>query len=130
MTSAAAGPPVHALAVELRRLADEAAFHQAVDDLLDQFLELLARFVLLAVGGRAEQLVEGFVGEDAAVEQCIEDGIVQRLHRTVVVRAERIAPGVAEPAREQQVRQLRDQIVEVDLVEQVAGVLRVAELHA
>jgi hypothetical protein len=40
-----------------------------------------------------------------------------------------MTPRVVEPAREQQVGQLRDEIVDVDLVEQVAGVFGVPEFH-
>ena len=54
---------------------------------------------------------------------------MQRLHRAVFFVVERMAPRVVEPAREQQVGQLRDEIVEIDLVEQVAGVFGVAEFH-
>ena len=108
---------------------DEALLHHAVDDLLDQILELLARRFLIAVGRLAEQLLQRLLRQHAAAEQRLENGVVQRLHRAVLVAGRRIAPRVAEPAGEQHVRQLRDEILEIDLVEQVAGVLGVAIFH-
>src|SRR5206468_10969621 len=59
-------------------------------------------------------------------EQRGENGVVQRLHRPLVV----VAPvGIAEAAGEQQVGQLGDQIFQIEVVELVAGVLRVPVLH-
>ena len=46
-----------ALGLEVRRAGDEAALHHAVDDLLDEVLELLAHAFLIAVGRLAEQLL-------------------------------------------------------------------------
>ncbi len=129
LADAAAGPaPVLALGLEVRRAGDEAALHHAVDDLLDQVLELLAHAFLIAVGRLAEQPLHRFVRQHAPAEERVEDGVVQRLHRPVLVGVRRV-PGIAEPARQQQVRQLRDEILEVDLVEQVAGELGVAVFH-
>ena len=118
-----------ALLVEIRRAGDEALLHHALDDLLDQILDLLSRAFLIAVSGLAEQLLDRLVREHAAAEQRLEDRVVQRLHRAVFLAVERMAPGIVEAAREQQVGQLRDEIVQVDLVEQVAGVLGVAEFQ-
>ena len=107
---------------------DEPLFHHALDDLLNEILELLARLLLVAVGRLTEELLDGLVRQHAAAEQRLEDGIVQRLHRAVLFVA-RAAPRIVEPAREQQVGQLRHEIVDVDLVEQAACVLRVAVFH-
>jgi hypothetical protein len=51
---------------------------------------------------------------------------VQRLHRALFLV---VAVRISEAARQQQIRQLRDEILEIDLVEQVAGVLGVALLQ-
>ena len=123
--AAASARAALALGLEIRRAGDEPALHHAVDDLLDQILELLAHAFLVAVGRLAEQLLHRLVGQHAAAEERVEDGIVQRLHRAVLVSVGRI-PRVAEAARQQQVRQLRDEILEIDLVHQVAGVFGVA----
>ncbi len=72
------------------------------------------------VRGVGEQAVQHLLGQHAAVQQRVEDRVVQRLHRPVVV-ALRI-PRVVEAAREQQIGQLRDERLEVDLVEQVFDV--------
>ena len=77
----------------------------------------------------AEQAIERLFRQHAAAEERFEDRVVQRLHRPVLVTARAVAPGAVEAARQQQVRQLRDEIFHVDLVEQVAGVLGVTELH-
>jgi hypothetical protein len=77
----------------------------------------------------AEQLLQRFFRQHAAAEQRLEDGVVQRLHGAVLVARRRVAPRVAETAREQHVGQLRDEILEIDLVEQVARVLCVAIFH-
>ncbi len=130
LAKAAAGAlAVLALGLEIRRARDEPLFHHPLDDLLNQILELLARRFLIGVGRIAEQLLQRLFRQDAAAEERLEDRVVQRLHRPVLVAAGGIAPRIAEPAREQQVGQLRHEIVEIDLVHQVAGVLRVSELH-
>ena len=63
---------------------------------------------------------------DTMKEQGIEDRVVQCLHRALfgvhVARA-------AEAARQQQVGQLRHEILQVDVVQQVAGELGVAVFH-
>ena len=89
--------PIHALAVQVGRVGDEAALHHAVDDLLDQVLELLRAPVLVAVGRLAEQTVQRLVGQHAAAEERVEDGVVQRLHRPVLVGAERVPHGLLNP---------------------------------
>jgi hypothetical protein len=117
------------LALQIRRPGHEALLHHLLDDLLDQILELLPRAFLIAVGRFAEQLLQRIIREDAAAEQRLEDRIVQRLQCPVLIAARRIHPRIAEPAREEQVGELRHQILEIDLVEQVAGVFRVAVFH-
>ena len=130
LSRAAAGrPAMLALAVEIRRAGDEPLFHHAFDDLLDQIFELLARGLLVAVRGLTEQLLQRVLRQHTAAEQRLENRVVQRLHRPVLVAVQRIAPRVAEPARQQQVGQLRHEILEIDLVEQVAGVFRVSVFH-
>ena len=95
---------------------DVARLLHPLDDLLDQLLELLAQLLLIAVGRLAEDLLEHLGRQHAAAEERLENGVVQRLHRPIV-GIRRIAPGIAEPAREQQVGQLRHQLVHVELVE-------------
>ena len=51
---------------------------------------------------------------------------MQRLHRAVVLVA---AVGAAEPAGQKQIGQLRDQILQIQVVELVPGVFRVSILH-
>ena len=87
---AALAAPLLAFPVEVGGLGDEALFHQLLDELLDQVLELLARALLVAVGRLAEQPVELFVGEHASREECFEDGVVQRLHRAVDRKSTRL----------------------------------------
>ena len=51
---------------------------------------------------------------------------MQRLHRPVIL----VHPvRISESAREEQVRQLGDQILEIQIVERVTGKLRVAVFH-
>jgi hypothetical protein len=120
---------VRALAVEVGRPGQESLFHHPLDDLLDEILELLACGLLVAVRGLAQQSLQRLVRQHAAAEERLQNRVMQRLHGPVFLVVERIAPRIVEPAGEQQVRELRHEILEVDLVEQVAGVFRVAELH-
>ena len=115
-----------ALGFEIRRRGDVALLAHPLDDLLNQLFELRSRVRLIAVGRIAEQPLDRLLRQHAAVEQRVEDRVVQRLHRPLVV-VHRVR--VAEAAREQQVGQLRDQILEIQLVEHVAGEFRVAVLH-
>src|SRR5688500_6855479 len=117
------------LGVVVGSIGDEPLLHHAFDDLLDELFELLACRLLIAVRRLAQQLLQRLVREHAAAEQRLENGVVQRLHRPILVAVARIAPRVAEAASQEQLRQLRDEILEIDLVEQVACVLCVAELH-
>ena len=121
--AAAASLTPLALALEIRRRRDVALVGHPLDDLLDQLFELRARLVLIAVGGVAEQPFDGLFRQHAAVEQRVEDRVVQRLHRPLFLV---VAVRVAEAAREQQIGQLRHQILEIQLVERVAGEFRVA----
>ena len=115
-----------ALGLEIRRHRDVALLGHPLDDLLNQLFELRARVGLIAVGRIAEQLLDRLLRQHAAVEQRVENRVVQRLHRPlVVVQGVR----VAEAARQQQVRELRDQILQIEIVELVADVFRVAVLH-
>ena len=121
--AAATHRPAGLLRLEVGRRGDVARLLHLVDDLLDQLLELIAHLLLAALGLVAEHLFEQIVGQHAAVEQRFEDRVVQRLHGAVAVVA-----GVArvpEPARHQQVRQFRHQLVHVELVEQIGNVFRV-----
>jgi len=127
--AAANAPPMLALALEIRRARDESLLHHPLDDLLDQLLELLPRGFLVRVGRVAEQSLQRLLRQNPAAEQRLENRIVQRLHRAVLAAAERVAPWIAEPAGEQQIGELRHEILEVDLVEEVAGVLCVTVFH-
>ena len=115
-----------ALGVEVRRGGDVSLLAHALDDLLDQLFELRSGIRLIAVRRVAEELLNRFLRQHAAVEERVEDRVVQRLHGPVVV-VRRV--GAAESARQQQVGQLRDQILEIQLVERVAGESRVAVFH-
>ena len=126
---AAGTPPEFALLVEVRRRRDEALLHHPLDDLLNEILDLLAGRFLVAVSRLTEQPLQRLLGQHAAVEERFENRVVQRLHRAVLVAVRRIAPGIAEPARQQHVGQLRDEIVDVDLVEQVACIFCVPIFH-
>ena len=83
--AAAGAAPMLALGLEIRRAGDEALFHHALDDLLDEIFELLPRLFLIAVGRFAEQLLHRLFRQHAAAEQRLENRVVQRLHRPVVV---------------------------------------------
>ena len=127
---APAPPTVHLLRLEVRRARDEALLHHPLDDLLDQILELLPRALLVAVGRFPEQLLQRFVREHASAEEGFENRRRAAPASCDPRRSHgRIAPGVAESARQQQVRELRDKVLEIDLVEQFAGVLGVAVFH-
>ena len=115
-----------ALAFEVGRRGDIPLLAHALDDLLNQFLELGAGLFLIAVSRIAEQPLDRFVRQHATVEERIQNRVVQRLHGLVVFVG-RVR--VAEAAGQQQVGQLRDQILEVEVVEQVAGEFRVAVFH-
>ena len=107
------------LGVEIGRARQVALMLQLLDDLLDQLLDPLLRIV----GGLpvlAEQLLEHLVGQQPAVQQRLEDGVVQRLRRHALPRRRRRAVRVVEAALEQQVRQLRQQLFEVEPVEVLA----------
>ena len=123
---AAASLAPFAFALQIRRRGDVAFVGHAFDDLLDQLLELRACFVLIAVGGIAEQALNRFSRQDAAVEERIENRVVQRLHRPLFLV---VAVRVPETAREQQVGELRDQILEIQLVERITGEFGVAVLQ-
>ena len=91
---------------------------------------LEARLLLIAVGRVAEQLLDGLVGQDAAVEERVENRVVQRLHRAVVVVRGPGAVRILKAARQQQVGELRHQILQIQLVEVRAREFRVAVLHS
>ena len=115
------------LGVEIRRSRDVAGLLHALDDLLDQLLQLIAHLLLAAFGLVAEHFLERVFRQHAAVEQCLENGIVQRLHGLVAVVAG--VARVAKPARHQQVRQLRHEFIHVQVVQRVGGVFRVFVFH-
>ena len=116
-----------ALGVEIGRRGDVPLLGHPIDDLLDQLLELRAGVGLIAVGGIAQQPFDRFVRQHAAIEQGVENRVMQRLHRLLGI----VGPvGVSEAAGEQQVGQLGDQILEIEIVQLVAGEFRVSVLHA
>ena len=96
------------------------AFHRygASMDVYETWILAGAVPSLIAIGWFSEQLLDGVVRQHATIEQRVENRVVQRLHgalfRIHVARA-------AEAAREQQVGQLRQQLLEVDALEVVAG---------
>jgi hypothetical protein len=71
--------------------------------------------------------MRSMIGQHAAVEQRVENRVVQRLHRPLFVVH---AVGVAEAAGEQQIGELRDQILEIQIVELVARECRIPVFHA
>jgi hypothetical protein len=115
-----------ALLLEIGRAGDEALLHHPLDDLLNQILELLPRALLIAVGRLAEQLLKRLFRQDTTAEERLEDRIVQRLHRPVFVAGRGVAPRIAKSARQEQIREPRYQVFEIDLVEELTGVFRVA----
>ena len=50
-----------------------------------EVFELLPRCLLIAVGRLAEQLLQRLVRQHAAAEERLENRVVQRLHRPVLV---------------------------------------------
>src|SRR4029078_9715965 len=76
----------------------------------------------------AQQLLDRLLRQQAARQQRFEDRVVQILRRNPLVGVGR-ARVVVEPAREQHVRQLRDQLLEIDALELVAGISGVPVFH-
>ena len=116
--------PALALDVELGRRRDVAGLLHPLHELLDQLVELL-------LGGRrvvAEQLLQQVVGQQPAVQQRIEDGVVQRLHGPIAVQRT-VAVRTLEPARQQHLRQRRHEFFHVDFVGQARDVFAVLEFH-
>ena len=66
-----------------------------------------------------EQPLHHLVGQHAAAHDRLEDRVVERLHRALVLRSGEIR--IVEPARQQQVGQLRHQRLEVEVVEVATG---------
>ncbi len=126
--SALATGSVQLLRVGLAAEADVALFSKPFDQLLDQVVDLLA--LPLDALGRAvagKEPLRHFVRQHAAIQQRIEDRIVQRLHRAVIV-ALRIVR-IVEPAREQEIGQAGHQLVEVDVLREIRDEARVAVFH-
>ena len=118
--------PPFALGVQVGRRRDVALFRHALDDLLNELFELRPRVGLIAVGRVAQQPLDRVLRKHAAVEQRVQNRVVQRLHRPLlVVHAVR----VAEPAGEEQIGELRHQILEIQIVEIAAREFRVPVLH-
>ena len=118
--------PPFALGIQIGRRRDVALVRHALDDLLNELFELRPRVGLIAVGRVAEQPLDRLLRQDPAVEQGIENRVVQRLHRPLlVVHAVR----VAEPAGQEQIGELRHQIFEIQVVQIAAGELRVSVFH-
>ena len=114
-----------ALGVEVRAAGDVALLLHLLDDVVDELLDLRRR---VGVGRIAEQLLDRLRRQQAAGQQRLEDRVVQILPRHPLVGIGR-ARVVVEPAREQHVRELRDELLEVDALELVAGVPGVSVLH-
>ncbi len=96
------------------------------DEIVEAFFGVLGLLPILA-----EHLLERLIREHAAVEDCLQDGVVQRLHRVpgLVVIVVRQSVRALEAAREQHVGEPGEQVLEIDIVEVVAGELGVAILH-
>ena len=122
---------VRAIRFQVGRRRDEAFLHHAIDDVLDQLLELRSGVRLIGVGRIAEQTLDRFLGQHPAVEQGVHDGVVQRLHRAVVFRlAVHAAVRRLKAARQQQIRELLNQLVQIQIVERIARVLGVLVTHS
>ena len=118
-------PPLP-IALDIRRGGDVALLLKLLDDLVDELVE--ARFRVVAIlPALAEHLLERLVGQETAVQQRLEDRVVQRLHRSSVLAGHPVR--VVEPARQQEIGQPREQLFEVELVEVLAGVLGIAVFH-
>jgi hypothetical protein len=91
-------------------------------DLLDQLLELLLRVFTRVV---PEQPLHHLVGEHASAHQRLENGVVERLHRALVLGSREVR--IVEAARQQQVGQLRHQRLHVEIVEVGRNELAVLE---
>jgi len=84
---------------------------------------------LIRVRRIPQETFDGFIRQHAAVEERLENRVVQRLHRLLVVLSRARRARVAEAAGEQQVGELGDQILEIQFVQLVAGVLGVLVFH-
>jgi hypothetical protein len=111
--------------VEVRAAGDVALLLHLLDDLLDQLLDLRGG---VGVGWIAEQLLDGIGRQQAAREQRLQDRVVQILARHLLIGIGR-ARIVIEAARQQHVGELRNELLEVDAFELVAGVAGVSVLH-
>jgi hypothetical protein len=114
-----------ALRVEVGAAGDVALLLHFLDDVLDQLLDLRRR---VGVGGIAEQLLDGLRRQQTAREQRLEDRVVQILARHLLIGIGR-ARIVVEAARQQHVRELRDELLEIDPLEFIPGVAGVPVLH-
>ena len=115
--------PIGAVRLEIGRRGDEAFLHHPIDDVLNQLLELRARVCLIGIGRIAKQALQRFLGQHTAVEQRVHDRVVQRLHGAIVFGLPvHPAVGRLEAARQQQIRQLLNQLVEIQIVQRVAGI--------
>ena len=123
----APGPlPPLPIAVEIRRGRDVSLLLKLLDDLVDELVE--PRFRVVAIlPALAEHPLERLVGQETAVQQRLEDRVVQRLHRSSVLAGHPVR--IVEPARQQEIGQPRQQLFEVELVELLAGVLGIAVFH-
>ncbi len=125
---ALAGAGALRVAPRLLHLEVGAAGHVALlletlDEILDQLLETPTVPAIL------HQLVDRLLRQQVAVHQRVEDCIVQRLDGLVAVGPRR-EPRATEPAGQQEVRQLRQQVLEIDAFEVFAGVLAVPVSHS
>ncbi len=119
-----------AIGLQIGRRRDEPFLHHAIDDVLDEFFQLRSRIGLVGIGRVAQQSLERFLRQHAAVEERVHDGVVQGLHRAVVFGlAVHAAVRRLEPARKEQIRQLLDQVVEIEIVQRIAGVFGVFVSH-
>ena len=119
-------PPL-ALAVEIRRGGDVALLLQLLDDLLDQLVE--PRFRVVARPASPCRAAARASRRTAGRRSAAPRGWRRAAPASSGPSSPGIAVRVVEAARQQQIGQLRQQLLEVELVEIVAGVLRVAVFH-
>jgi len=112
------------LRLGIRRGRDVAVLLHPLHDLLDQLFEPLLRLGVRLV---AEQLLQRVLRQHAAAQQGFQNRVVERLHRAFVLRPGEVR--IVEAAREQQIGQLRHELVHVEVIQGRWGVLAVLEAH-
>ena len=114
--------------------ADIPLLGHLLDDLLDELFEPRLTLRLVGVRRVAQELLHGLFRQQAAVQERIEDRVVERLDGLVAVLViirgcQRVAVRVVEAAREKQLGELGDELLEVDAAEGLTGIPGVAIAH-